>query len=326
MVLTERWREHGRLVIVDETGDRLAPLLEPGRDADGKLAIDEHPAFSPDGRWIVFASNRERAAEDRGVWVARALPDARPTRLTAGAARAIDPIWTPEGIVFAELRDSYELFRQPMNGGAPAGPLEQLTRTAEHEAAPSAARGRLVFQVVDPAARRSWIAERDPDGAIRALTDGPSDGAPALAPDGRTLAYVTQRLRDADPDLDVVVLDPDGFEKAELGIGLAGSAEGAPAWSYDGRWLFVTSVLRGAAPDDPPLLSSVIHRDQWAPATPPRMLRDRAGAAPRLGVALAPVRLDETALRRNLDHATAVGYALQEQVEAAAAAEERRKR
>lgn len=242
MVLTERWREHGRLVIVDETGDRLAPLLEPGRDADGKLAIDEHPAFSPDGRWIVFASNRERAAEDRGVWVARALPDARPIRLTAGAARAIDPIWTPEGIVFAELRDSYELFRQPMNGGAPAGPLEQLTRTAE------------------------------------------------------------------------------------LGIGLAGSAEGAPAWSYDGRWLFVTSVLRGAAPDDPPLLSSVIHRDQWAPATPPRMLRDRAGAAPRLGVALAPVRLDETALRRNLDHATAVGYALQEQVEAAAAAEERRKR
>lgn len=324
MVVTERWRSGGRLIIVDETGDRLAPLLVPGDDAAGAPAVDEHPAFSPDGRWIVFASTRARDDRRRSLWVAAARPDATPRRITSGAASDIDPTWTADGdaIVFASDRDaaSIDLYRLPMRDGAPAGAIERLTEATTHELAPSLAGGRFVLQVVDPVSGASWIAERTASGALEALTDGPSDGAPALAPDGALLAYTSARLRvDGERDLDVLVVDGEGRERA--GVALEGSDEGAPAWSANARWLFVTSIVRDA--EGAPLLPSVAHLDTWGKPPKLRMLRDTAGAAPRLGAALARVDLDQTSLLRNPDHATALRLALVELEEAIAAARER---
>jgi dipeptidyl aminopeptidase/acylaminoacyl peptidase len=319
MVLTERWRDGGRLIIVDETGDRLAPLLVPGAAADGTPAVDEHPAFSPDGRWVVFASSRGRADRRTSLWIAAAHPDAVPRRLTTGAAD-VDPTWTPEGdaVVFASDRGgvSIDLYRLPMRDGAAAGSPTPLTDALTHELAPSMVGARLVMQIVEPTGGASRIAERTADGALVALTDGPSDGAPALAPDGTTLAYAAARLRaDGERDLDVIVVDAEGRERA--GIALEGTDEGAPAWSSDGRWLFVTSIVRDV--EGAPLLSSVVHLDTWARPPKLRMLRDAAGAAPRLGASLARGDLDQTSLLRNPDYATALRYALLELEEAAAA-------
>ena len=341
MVVTERWRSGGRLIVVDETGDRLAPLLVPGASADGVLAVDEHPAFSPDARWIVFASSRDRSDHRTSLWIAEARPDAMPRRLTSGTAADVDPTWTPSGdaVVFASDRAlvslgpgsssldgapgaSIDLFRLPMKGGEPAGEPEPLTDAPTHELAPSLVGERLVLQVVEPTGGASRIAERTADGALVTLTEGPSDGAPALAPDGQTLAYTSARLRtDGDRDLDVIVVDGDCRERP--GIALEGSDEGSPAWSADGRWLFATSIVRddeGVA-----ILPSVVHLDTWSKPPRLRMLRDAAGAAPRLGAALAPVELDHEALLRNLDHATALRWAMDDLAEAEAAAREREK-
>jgi hypothetical protein len=329
IVVTERWRDGGRLIVVDETGDRLAPLLVPGVTAGGAAAVDEHPAFSPDGRWIVLASTRERRDGRTSLWVAAARPDAVPVRLTAADAADVDPTWSAAGdaIVFASDRGaSFDLYRLPLLPGLrPGDPpraagLERLTDAATDELAPSLAGSRLVMQVIDPGARHSWIAERAADGTLVALTDGPSDGAPALAHDGTTLAFTSARLRrDGTRDLDVVVLDGRGRQRA--GVALPGSDEGAPAWSVDGRWLFVTSIVRD--PDGAPLLPSVLHLDTRARPARLRMLRDVAGTAPRLGPALGPAALDPVTLARSLDHAMALRLALDELAEAAAAARER---
>lgn len=329
MVLTERWRDGGRLVIVDETGDRLAPLLVPGATAGGALAVDEHPAFSPDGRWLVFASNRERDDGRTSVWLAAARPDAVPVRLTAGASAEVDPTWAPTGeVVFASDRaGTFDLYRLPLaagpDGPRPAGPPARLTDAATHELAPSLVGERLVLQQVDPARGASWIAERMADGALVALTDGPSDGAPALAPDGARLAYATVRTHPGgERDLDVIVRD--ARDREQVGLAVVGSDEGAPAWSADGRWLFATSIVRDA--DGGPLLASVVHVDTWRRPPRVRMLRDRAGAAPRLGPAVAPVELDQTTLLRNLDHGLGLRLARDELAEAEAAAAARRGR
>ncbi len=332
LVVTERWRGGGRLIIVDETGDRLAPLLRPGSTASGDHATDEHPGFSPDGRWIVFASTRDRGDGRTSLWLAAARADATPVRLTTGTAADVDPTWAPDGdaIVFASDRagdGAIDLHRLSLTPGPDqpraAAPPERVTHGAGHELAPSLAGRRLVLQVVEPDGGRSWIAELQADGELIALTDGPSDGGPALAPDGATLAYSTARLRaDGGRDLDVVVIDGDGRELP--GLALVGSDEGAPAWSADGRWLFATSIVRDA--DGAPRLPSVVHVDTWARPARIRMLRDVAGAAPRLGPALAPGDLDQTALGRNPDHAIALAQALAELDEAAAAAAARDRR
>jgi TolB protein len=327
MIVTERWRDGGRLIIVDETGDRLAPLLVPGEAADGTLAVDEHPAFSPDGRWVVFASSRERDDRHTSLWIAEARPDAVPRRLTTGTFADVDPTWTPRGdaVVFASDRSgtSIDLWRLPVTKGEPTGPPEQLTDAPTHELSPSLAAERLVMQIVEPTGGKSWIAERTADGALVALTDGPADGAPALAPDGTTLAFASARLRtDGAVDLDVIVVDGEGREHP--GVALEKSDEGSPAWSADGRWLFATSIVRDD--EGAPLLPSVVHLDTWGKPPKLRMLRDVAGAAPRLGAALARVDLDQTALLRNLDHATALRHAFDEIEEARQKAQERRER
>ena len=294
-------------MIVDERGDRRAPLLvEP--------AADEHPAFSPDGRWLVVASRRDRRDEGTSLWVVPAVAEASPVRLTDGPARDLDPVWTPDGraIVFASDRGGggdLDLYRLPIavDAGGPraAGPPEPLTDDPGHELAPSLAGDRLVFQLISVDPTRSVIAERLADGRIVALTDGPTDGSPALAPDGRRLAYVTPRVRaDGGRDLDVVVLDPDATAGEATGLAVEATDEGAPAWSVDGRWLFATSIVRDT--EGAPVLSSVIHVDSRARAPRVRMLRDRVGAIPRLGVALAPTVLDAAALAGNPDYLTAL--------------------
>ena len=76
---------------------------------------EQTPRWSPDGRQVVFASNRAHyvgATRDTGtpdldVWVVNA-DGSNARRLTTDAAHDADPTWTPDGaaVVFSSDRDS----------------------------------------------------------------------------------------------------------------------------------------------------------------------------------------------------------------------------
>src|SRR5262249_33282656 len=70
--------------------------------------------------------------------------------------------------------------------------------------------------------------------------------------------------------------------------------ESGPVWSRDGRFVFATSVLRGA--EGQVVFSSIIHVDTRE--TPPvaRILEDRVGAIVRLTPAVTATPLDAAAL------------------------------
>ena len=70
--------------------------------------------------------------------------------------------------------------------------------------------------------------------------------------------------------------------------------ESGPVWSPDGRYLFATSVLRGA--EGNVVFSSVIVIDTKARHRVARLLADRAGAVARLTPAIARADLDAAAL------------------------------
>lgn len=59
------------------------------------VAFDGWPSWSPDGRWIAFASNRGGPAGIGQVWLVS--PDGgNPTALTTGEASHVQPRWSPD--------------------------------------------------------------------------------------------------------------------------------------------------------------------------------------------------------------------------------------
>jgi Tol biopolymer transport system component len=267
---------------------------------------DVSPVFSPDGKWVVFASSRDRSFDETSLWLVAATPGATPVRLTDDDAIDLSPAWMPDGsaVVFASSRgDSVDLWRLEVALGdapGPRGEPERLTDLVGEELSPSvAADGRIAFTRIehDGEVARTRIAVRDPDGEVRNLTAGPADTGPSWSPDGERVVFTAPHLRAGDPpavDGDLFVVR--GDDPPSLLVDLPGTDETGPVWSKDGGWLFATSIFRSARTGDP-LFASIVYLEPSAATPTVRMLRDASGAVIRLAVAVAPVELDGKALR-----------------------------
>jgi len=297
IIASERGPEGARLVSIDERGDRQFELVQPA----SALSRDTNPAVSPDGRWIVFASSRDRPLDQTSLWIAPAGVTTVPRRLTDGVGIDAQPAWLADGsaIVFASTRahGNFDLWRLAVRDGQP-GELAQLTHGAGHEVTPAvAADGAIVYAAVTPDEAHheieTHLEQRNPDGAIRVLTRGPADSSPALSPDGARLVFARPQLHGNAPDSELWVMERGSGAIAPL-VDLPLTDESGPVWSRDGRFVFATSVLRGA--DGRVVFSSIIHVDLRDRPPIARILEDRVGAVVRLTPALTATPLDGAAL------------------------------
>lgn len=299
-----------RLIAIDETGNRQFELVTPAAEA----TRDSYPAVSPDGRWVVFASTRDRAA-GTSLWIAPLLgtPEVAPRRLTTETAIDQHPSWARDGrsIVFASTRDGgdFDLWRLAMTNGMP-GAVTQLTRGDGHEVMPTfGPDGTIVYAEITQQAGlevESHLEERAADGSIRKLTAGPADTSPAISPDGTSLIFVRPALHGEQPQAELWRIDRAAWRSSgdELAatrvVALPITDESGPVWSRDGRFVFATSVLRGHR--GKPVFSAIIHVDLQEQPALARILIDRAGAAVRLTPAIRAEHLDISALRSDPEY------------------------
>jgi Tol biopolymer transport system component len=300
IIASERGPAGARLVSIDEHGDRQFEVVQPAT----VTVRDTHPAVSPDGRWIVFASSRDRTLDQTSLWIVARGIAMPPRRLTGGPAIDAYPVWAPDGsaIVFASTRDGgdFDLWQLALQGGRP-GELAQLTHGAGHEVTPAvAADGTIIYAAVTPNEERreieTHLEERAPDGKIHALTSGPADSSPALSPDGARLAFSRPQIHGGKPDSELWLMARKTGAITPL-VDLPLTDESGPVWSRDGRIVFATSVLRGA--DDRVVFSSVIHVDLREAPPIARILEDRVGGIVRLTPAVTATPLDAAALHGN---------------------------
>lgn len=303
IVVAERGDNGIHLVDLDERGDRQFELV---RAADHQ-ARDTDPAISPDGKWIVFASSRGRSLAETNLWIAPLQPDAVPAPLTTGAQLDSHPTWRPDGraIVFASTRAGHEfdLYEQPVENGRARGEAKRLTTADGNEITPSVARDGTIYyasvRVSADAKVTSRIEALRTNGSIEPITEGPGDTSPAISPDGSQLAYSRPGIHATGPDGELFVVslahgDPEPVVDVRL------TDETGPVWSHDGRYLFATSVLRGAAGNV--VFSSVIAVDLTQHPRVARVLEDRTGAIARITPAIAPVVLDARTLDANPEY------------------------
>ena len=257
------------------------------------------PALSPDRTTIVFSSTRDRSDGKTSLWIAKVGVEVVPQRLTDGDAIDAHPVWTRDGtaIVFASTRDGgdYDLWRVAKAGGAPV----RITDGEHHEVTPSIAPdGAIFYAAIDRETGTSHIEERTPEGAIIKRTPGPDEREPSVSPDGTLIAFTSKVDRGDRADGELWIMER-GAGNAKQLVNLPPTDESGPVWSHDGRFVFATSVLPGAA--DQPLFASIIFVDRDEPAIRARILRDSAGPLTRITPAIATA-LDATALRRDPEY------------------------
>jgi Tol biopolymer transport system component/DNA-binding winged helix-turn-helix (wHTH) protein len=160
--------------------------------------LDAFPTFSPDGRFIAYASNRSGPFE---ITVRGLAGGAEDRTITSDNQQNVQPAWSPDGELIAyHSRRRGGIWIVPALGGV----SRQISRFGSKPAWSPDGK-RIAFQS-DPCVDISptsfsanipssiWVADRDGLNA-RALTRPANPigahGAPSWSPDGRHIAFIT---------------------------------------------------------------------------------------------------------------------------------------
>lgn len=243
-----------------KTGRRNADLWSVPADGSGEAKpliagdrTENTPRWSPDGKRIAFLANRDGATQ---VYVADA-DGGNVRKVTSLAAGAQPPlVWSPDGSRVAFVSDVY-----------PECTDEDCNKKKLEEAEQSPVKVHRLTRLL----YRHWDEWRDnvrhhvfvatvADGRARDLTPGDYDSPPtqqedaaiAFSPDGRTVAFVSNREgNDKEAwttNNDVWVVPVEGGQARKLTNNPA--ADNHPVFSRDGRTLFVLAQRRAGFESD----------------------------------------------------------------------------
>ena len=178
-------------------------------------ALDYDATFSPDGRWIVFCSERSGSPD---LYAIDLEQHGAPKPLTRGPFMDAAPAFTPDGksLLFVSDRDgNADIFTMP-------------------------------FRPDDPAAG---------DKATDLTRNASGDFRPAISPGGRTVAFSSDRdswldvMNDATRAVpfrcEIYLMNIDGSNPRRLTT--SNAFNGSPAWSRDGKTIYFYSDRDGGA-------------------------------------------------------------------------------
>ncbi len=194
------------------------------------------PAWSPDGQYIAFDSDRDG---NREIYVMNAN-GMNLRRLTFNSVDEIFPSWSPDGrfIAFMSTRDGNEEI-YVMN--ADGSNQHRLTNNTWQDSMPAwSPDGRLIaFDSKRDGNAEIYVMNADGTTPRRLTSTSAYIAAPRWSPNGRYIAFYSTR----DGNSEIYVMDADGANQRRL----TNSADDDwwPTWSPDGRMIAFVSKRDG---------------------------------------------------------------------------------
>lgn len=245
------WSPEGRDVVVSMQGSlwRVDVATGAARELTSGPGYDYQPDWSPDGRWIVFASYRDDAVE---LWLLDAASGGtRP--LTSNGAVNVEPRWSPDGKRIAFVSTAYkQRFHIHTIAVAPdgsAGPVERLTEdndshlpryyysAFDHFLSPTwSPDGSEILFVSNRGhiwgTGGFWRMKATPGSTPRLVHDEETTwkARPDWARDGRRVVYSSYLGRQWNQ---LWLMTADGGDALPISYGDFDAT--SPRWSYDGR-------------------------------------------------------------------------------------------
>jgi TolB protein len=217
-----------------------AHIYVGARKVTSGLWRDYNPVWSPDGRSILFVSDRDRNEEL--YLVRRDGSDLR--RLTRNDVSDSTPAWSPDGrwIAFARGRaGSRQLYVMPAAGGPARLLVRSRARGVESWSPSWSPDGRHVVFATNRSGFFNvelYVVGADGRGLRRLTYAFGDDSMPDWSPDGKRIVYVSNRNRNGE----LYLIDVDGRNIRRL-TRTPGVWEQLPRFSDDGeRLLFGTST------------------------------------------------------------------------------------
>jgi Tol biopolymer transport system component/DNA-binding winged helix-turn-helix (wHTH) protein len=244
------WTPDGKLVYTLQAGgEQNLWLADTGGGEPKQLTahagLNRQPVVSPDGRYVVFVSNR---TGQQHLW--RMDADGKnPLELTHGA-EDLAPDFSADGqwvIYKSAAADAGYLFRVPVSGGEPVRVLSKMSGLPT--VSPD---GKLIafFYRAAPAATNKLATMPLAGGELRLISDLPEYyGRFRWTPDGRAIAYADKRSGTGN-----LWLQPlDGRPPTQL-TNWGSNSVFYFAWSLDAKWLAYAS---GSQTSDVVLINDV---------------------------------------------------------------------
>lgn len=200
---------------------------------------DIHPALSPDGQSLAFASNRG------GHWdlYVLGLEEGLSQQISNDLSFDASPSWSPDGAWLAYERyenQNLDIFIRPVDGSLE--PVRISTNAGvDFSPAWSPTEQQIAFISDRSGSNQLWLVDLENSGVDRYLQLAASGlhKDPAWSPDGRQIAWAAKE----DGLWRIYVLD---LDEAQVGPQLIGTGE-QPSWSRDGETLL--AVVRGPQED-----------------------------------------------------------------------------